>query len=516
MDKSLHQITPHIIETPLGKLAGDRKTGISRFRGIPFAAPPVGGRRWRMPEPAAAWKGVRDATKFSAVCPQAPTQLETLMGMTIGEPSEDCLYLNVWTPACDGAKRPVLVWLHGGAFVIGAGSQGVYNGKHLAERDVVIVTINYRLGAFGFLNLRDASEGRAPGTGSEGLADQIMALNWVRENIACFGGDPDNITLFGESAGGMSTACLLGSPKVTGLFHKAIPQSGAGHIGYTREKSARVGRAILDALDIAPEKAERASDVPYGAIIKAILSILGDARDGDDTRHLGRMPFQPCIDGEILTERPIEAVRKGIAKNIPMMTGTTREEWKLFTAAAPQLRMMSRASLNKKLTRMFGERDAAMLQETYAKGSAFERWNAIITDRVFTMPAIRLLEAQGAHAPAYRYRFDWRSKLMAGMFGSCHALDIGFMFGTHNQRLGGRFFGTGPEADALASAMMDSWVAFAKSGNPSTNTTGVWPTYDQGRRETMIFGDGAPHLVSAPNEAQRKPWDRIPEKKLGT
>ena len=516
MDKSLHQITSHIVNTPLGKLAGNRKNGISRFKGIPFARPPLGPLRWRAPETAQAWGGVRDATHFGFVCPQAPTQLETLMGMTIGEPSEDCLYLNVWTPACDVAKRPVMVWLHGGAFVIGAGSQGVYNGKHLAERDVVIVTINYRLGAFGFLNLKDASGGQAPGTGSEGLADQIMALHWVRDNIAGFGGDPDNVTLFGESAGGMSTACLFGSQKACGLFHKAIPQSGGGHIGYEREKSARVGRAVLDALDIAPEQAARASDVPYGAIIKAMIALLGDARDGDDTRHLGRVPFQPSIDGEILTERPIEAVRNGSAKNIPLLTGTTREEWKLFTAAAPQLRMMSKTNLEKKVTRIFGERDSRALLGTYDKGSAFERWNAIITDRVFTEPAIRLLEAQGPYAPVFGYRFDWRSKLMAGIFGSCHGLDIGFTFGTHNQRLGGRFFGTGSDAEALAAAMMDAWVAFARTGDPSTPATGRWPRYDAASRETMIFGDGPPHLISAPNESRRQVWDHVPERKLGT
>jgi len=263
MDKHLNgEAVPEVVETASGKLAGARKNGISRFKGIPFAKPPAGHLRWRAPQPLEPWAGVRDATRFGFVCPQAPTQLETLMGLTVGEPSEDCLYLNVWTPACDGAKRPVMVWFHGGAFVIGAGSQGVYNGKHLAAHDVVVVTANYRLGAFGFLNLRDATDGRAPGTGSEGLADQIMALQWVHDNIAAFGGDPDNVTIFGESAGAMSVSALLTAKTARGLFHKAIAQSGAGHIGYSREKSARVARAILDGLGIAPEAGERAMEVP--------------------------------------------------------------------------------------------------------------------------------------------------------------------------------------------------------------------------------------------------------------
>ncbi len=516
MDKHLNgEAVPEIVETASGKLAGDRKNGISRFKGIPFAKAPTGPLRWRMPEPVAPWAGVRDATHFGFVCPQAPTQLETLMGLTVGEPSEDCLYLNVWTPACDGAKRPVMVWFHGGAFVIGAGSQGVYNGKHLAARDVVVVTVNYRLGAFGFLNLQDATDGRAPGTGSEGLADQIMALSWVRANIASFGGDPGNVTIFGESAGAMSVSSLLAAEPARGLFHKAIAQSGGGHIGYAREKSARVARAILDALDIAPETGERALAVPYGAIIKAMIAILGDARDGEDTRHLGRMPFQPTIDGAILAERPIEAIRKGAATNIPLLTGTTKEEWKLFTAAAPQLRLMSRASLEKKLARALGAENAPPVLAVYDKGSPFERWNAITTDRVFTLPCWRMLEAQTKVAPAFGYRFDWKSKLMAGIFGSCHALDIGFVFGTHSQRLGGRFFGTGPQADALAADMMDAWAAFARTGNPATASTGPWPRYDARDRQLMCFGDGPPHRLEKPNETQRLVWDKVPEKKLG-
>ena len=220
-----------------------------RFNGIPFAKPPVGHLRWRMPEapeagPACAtprasatsrrrWKA-RRARCWAARRARAP---------------EDCLYLNIQTPACDGAKRAVMVWIHGGAFVTGAGSVGTYNGKYLVPRgDIVLVTINYRLGAFGFLNLRDATGGKLPGTGAEGLADQIAALRWVKENIAAFGGDPDNVTIFGESAGGMSVGALLACPAARGLFHKAIPQSGASDIGYAREVSAKVGRMVLEKL----------------------------------------------------------------------------------------------------------------------------------------------------------------------------------------------------------------------------------------------------------------------------
>jgi len=498
------------VETSAGRLAGLRKDGITRFKGVPFAKPPVGALRWRMPEPAEPWAGVRDATKFGAVCPQAPTQLEMLMGQTMGEQSEDCLYLNVWTPGCDNAKRPVMVWIHGGAFVIGAGSQGVYNGKTIAARDIVIVTINYRLGAFGFLDLSGASDGRAPGTGAEGLADQILALHWVKENISQFGGDPENVTIFGESAGGMSVGALLAAPPARGLFHKAIPQSGAAHIGYDEERSARVGRAMLDLLEIAPEQGERAVDVPYGAIVRAQIAVLADSRDGHDERKLGRLPFQPAIDGGVLAQKPIDAIREGSARGIPVMSGTTLEEWKLFTAANPRMRMMTTKNFNERIGHLAGETAPEMLA-AYAEGSPFERFNAVMTDKVFTMPAIKLLEAQSAHAPVYGYRFDWRSPILGGIMGSCHALELGFVFGTYRERLAGAFFGTGPAADALSNAMIDAWVSFARHGKPSND----WPVYDAPARATMIFGDGAPHIVDAPNEARRAAWEKLPERRLG-
>jgi para-nitrobenzyl esterase len=502
------------IDTALGRLAGQRKRGLFQFKGIPYAKPPVGALRWRMPQAIEPWIGVRDATRFGSISPQAPTQIETLMGGTIGEQSEDCLYLNVWTPGCDGAKRPVMVWIHGGAFVIGAGSQGIYNGRHLAACDVVVVTINYRLGAFGFLALSEATDGRAPGSGTEGLADQILALHWVKQNIAAFGGDANNVTIFGESAGAMSVSALLTSPAARGLFHKAIAESGAAHIGHDRERASRAARVLLDQLKIAPEDAQRAVDVPYGALIAAQIAMLADSRDGKDPHKLGSLPFQPAVDGAVLQHKPIDAIRAGAAANVPLLTGTNLEEWKLFSAPNPALHFMSARNFEERVTRLAKDVASDVLA-AYTEGSPFERFNAMMTDKAFTVPAIRMLEAQGAHAPVYGYRFDWRSKLLGGILGSCHALELGFVFGTYNEKLAGAFFGTGPAADALCSAMMESWVAFARTGNPATAATGAWPRYDTASRETMIFGDGPAHLLSAPNDARRAAWDRVPERKLG-
>src|SRR5438046_376202 len=285
MDRSAGELERVCLDTPSGRLAGERSGDVFVFRNIPYAKPPIGPLRWRMPEPAEPWAGARDATRFGPICPQAPTQVETLMGGSLGEQSEDCLYLNVWTPGCDGVKRPVMFWIHGGAFVIGAGSQGIYNGAHLAARDCVIVTINYRLGAFGFLNLTDATDGQLPGTGTEGVADQILALRWVKQNIASFGGDPENITIFGESAGAMSVVTLMSLPVTGGLFHKAISQSGGGHIGHDRERSARAARALLAELGATPGGAANLSEIPHTALVQAQIALLADSRGGRDTRR---------------------------------------------------------------------------------------------------------------------------------------------------------------------------------------------------------------------------------------
>jgi para-nitrobenzyl esterase len=233
-----------------GKLEGDEQGGLSVFKGIPFAAPPVGARRWLAPEKPASWSGVRDARRFGAVNHQNKLMLSALSAFVIdGEQSEDCLTLNVWTPALDGKRRPVMVWIHGGAFTIGSGSQALYDGSVLARRgDTVVVTINYRLGPLGFLRLADVTNGKIPATGSEGMLDQVAALEWVRDSIAEFGGDPGNVTIFGESAGGMSVGTLLAMPAARGLFHKAIPQSGASHTGATVARANHTAERVLSRL----------------------------------------------------------------------------------------------------------------------------------------------------------------------------------------------------------------------------------------------------------------------------
>jgi para-nitrobenzyl esterase len=361
------------------------------------------------------------------------------------------------------------------------------------------------MGAFGFLNLKDASDGKLPGSGAEGLADQIAALSWVRDNITAFGGDPGNVTIFGESAGGMSVGALLASPAAHGLFHKAIAQSGASDIGYARETSAKVARYVLEKLGSAD-----AIDAPWESILAIQKELIAAPREVG----LG-MPFAPTIDGAILPKRAIESVAQGSAKAIPVMTGTTRDEWKLFTVAATNLREMDEARLRKMTAGLVGTAQVEDLLAGYERGTPFERWNDVMTDHTFFVPATRLLETQAQHASVFAYRFDWESPAMNGALGSCHALELGFTFGTFRLKGAAPFFGSGDAAEALSDGMMDAWIAFAKTGNPSNDTSGTWDAYDTSDRATMIFGDGAPYMMSAPNEVRRKAWQNVPAAKIG-
>jgi para-nitrobenzyl esterase len=502
----MDQVVSATVEIAQGKLQGVAKDGVLRFNGIAYAKPPVGHLRWHMPQAPEPWAGVRDASRFGNIAPQVESASGAVLGGTPGTRSEDCLYLNVQTPACDGARRAVMVWIHGGGFNTGAGSVGTYNGKYIVPRgDIVLVTINYRLGAFGFLNLHDATGGKLPGTGAEGLADQIAALKWVKENISAFGGDPDNVTIFGESAGGMSVGALLASPGARGLFHKAIPQSGASDIGYTGDVSAKVARHLLEKLG---------GTDPLEAPWETILGIQKDILAAPREIGLG-MPFAPTIDGTILPARAIECVAEGSAKGVPVMTGSTRDEWKLFTIAAANLRNMDVDRLRKMTAKLVGEESCDAVLEGNTNGSAFDRWNQLMTDHTFFVPATRLLATQAAHAPVFGYRFDWPSPFMDGALGSCHALELGFTFGTFRVKGAAPFFGSGEDAEALSDSMMDAWIAFAKSGNPSNDTSGAWLRYDAAKRATMMFGDSAPHMTSAPNEQRRKAWDKVPAAKIG-
>jgi len=504
-----------------GKLEGDDQGGLLVFKGIPFAAPPVGALRWGAPEKAESWTGVRDARRFGAVAHQNRVQLSALSAMVIdGEQSEDCLSLNVWTPALDCKQRPVMVWIHGGGFTIGSSSQALYDGSVLARRgDVVLVTVNYRLGPLGFIRLTDVTNGKIPSSGNEGMLDQVAALEWVRDNIAEFGGDPGNVTIFGESAGGMSVGTLLAMPAARGLFHKAIPQSGACHTGAPVARANRTAERVLSKLGV------NAGDT---AAIRALTpaqlltgTMLADGKTPDP--ELG-MAYQPVIDGTFVPRPAIEMVADGSASGVAVMVGSTLEEWKLFALMDASLHTLDRAGLGARISRRLTAEAADGVIDSYAKARAqrgesvtpADLFTAIETDRVFRIPGVRLAQVQPRHdARVYSYLFTWPSPAMGGVLGSCHALELGFVFGTNSIPGMSSFAGTGPAVEKLATQMQDAWLAFARSGDPSNESTGKWSRYDEAHRPTMVFGANT-KLEDAPRDEERRAWDSVADRIFGS
>ena len=509
------------VETRSGVAQGVRINGLHAFLGIPFAAPPVGERRWQPPADAEPWAGVR---RFAGFRSQSWQPVMEGMGplefafnaRDAGNRNEDCLYLNVWTPGLDDRKRPVLVWIHGGGFQSGTGGTDMYAGTSLAQRgDAVVVTINYRLGAFGFVNLAEVTGGRIPATGNEGLLDQVKALEWVRDNIERFGGDPGRVTIFGESAGGMSVGALMAFRPAAGLFHRAIPQSGACSTANPLDEAAGIGQAMLDALGVS-------ANASAGELLAVAPEKLVEAGVAAGAQLGGTMIFQPCVDGALLSDLPLDSVRDGSADGIDLMVGATRDEWRLFLSMSGFEVRFDDATLEQALAaridhprRVIG----AYRSAREARGDATDAnalFAAIETDRIFRMPAIRLAEAVAERGgKPFQYLFTWESPWGDGSLGSPHAIDLGFVFGTHGISAGSaEFFGSGEEADALTEAVQDAWLKFATDGDPRTEALADWQPYDCDARSTALFGSPV-SVASDPYGEERAAWNAV-ESRIGS
>lgn len=504
-----HQDNP-IVETKPGKIQGLFQNGLYIFKGIPYAAPPVEDLRWLPPQPVPPWKNVRPAREFRPIAPQIKMPPSPNREVSFEEPqSEDCLYLNIWSPGIDDSHRPVMVWIHGGAFSRGSGSSPMHDGTVLAKRgDVVVVTINYRLGALGFLHLDRITGGQIPATGNEGLLDQVAALQWVRDNIAFFGGDPENVTVFGESAGAMSIGCLLSMPRARGLFRKAILQSGSNTFKPLDEAVQLTGE-LLDILGAPAGNTADLRSIPAEKLVTAYQEL------GRRLNIKGSV-LEPVVDGKILPEYPVEAVRHGSAGNISILIGTNLEESRFMAVMDPGLIEIDEAGLLQRWKKVLPAGLVPDLIDKYQRALTRDGAPAetsavslgLQTDVQFRIPAIRLLEAHGRSGqPAYSYLFTWRSPQTA--LGACHSLEIGFVFGV----LVPGFNGAGAQAEKLAGEMQDSWTAFARTGNPGCSSLGEWPRYWPGRK-TMILGADC-HVEEAPLENERRAWDSVPDKFLG-
>lgn len=510
-----------VVETRSGRVEGTEQAGAVVFRGIPFARPPVGAMRLRPPAAEEPWRGVRPAFEHGAAAPQNASVMGALLGLPPARHDEDCLTLGVTTPACDGARRPVMVWIHGGAFVFGAGSQAVYDSPAFALRgDVVLVGINYRLGALGWLALPALGEEEGGVVGNLGLLDQIAALEWVRDCIDRFGGDPGNVTIFGESAGAMSVGTLLGAPPAKGLFQRAILQSGACHNVAPLETGVRVAEALIKEIGLAPGDLRGLRALPVEKILegqgRAILQLASQVRG---------IPFQPTLDGQLLREPPLDAIAGGLGRDVPVMVGTNADEWRVFGLGDAKLRQLDDAALARRVERnvpghdVAGRSHATRAIATYraARSAAglgaepADLWFAIEGDRFFGAPALRLAERKAAAsgASAYRYLFDWKSPALGGALGSCHGLEIPFVFGTAASLPGLRkFVGEGPAVGDLSFAMQDAWTAFARTGDPSHPGIGHWPTFDPLRAATQIFG-AERRVEDGPHRDELGFWDGL-------
>ncbi|HEY2553415.1 MAG TPA: carboxylesterase family protein [Streptosporangiaceae bacterium] len=480
-----------------GLVRGQVRDGVSSFLGIPYAASPTGQLRFAAPAPPQPWTGVRDASAFSATPPKPsyPPPFDVLLP----EPDidgDEWLTLNVWTPDPGAAGLPVMVWIHGGAFANGNSAVGSYDGHAFARDGVVLVSINYRLGVDGFALLPDAPPNR-------GLLDQVAALEWVRDNIAAFGGDPANVTVVGESAGAMSIATLLAMPRASGLFAKAITQSGAAQAAADPADAALVAKELGLVLGLDPTR-ESLAGVSRPALIAAQAAVRDALSAQPDPARFGAsivassMPFIPVIDGDVVPEHPLTAIAAGAGSGLPLLTGTTTEEMRLFlvpTGAAALITDEVLAALLGGLR--ISPATASLYQRNRPGAEAGDVLAAILTDQYFRMPALAIAQARAAGpAPTYLYEFAWRSP-QAGL-GACHSLEIPFVF----DNLAAPDAEPALGADApqqLADLMHAAWISFARDGDPG------WPAFDQSY-PVMVFGSGDCAVQLDPRADERKSW----------
>ena len=501
-----------VVKTIHGELRGTVTEGVHAFLGIPYAAPPFGANRLRPPQPVAAWDGIRDATRLGPEPPQvAPPETggsvtTEFAAVDRAAPGEDCLTLNIWTPDPGAARLPVMVWIQGGMFEIS--STAAYNGSHFARDGVVCVVINWRPGADGFLYLGD-------GIANVGLLDQVAALEWVRENISAFGGDPGNVTVFGESAGAMSIGTLISMPRAEGLFRRAIAQSGAAHHVTAAEPARRIARRLAELLGV-PATREAIAAVPTERLLAAQAELKADLLAHPDPQRWGQevvtstLPWQPVVDGEVVPGPPIERIAAGAGSEVDVIVGTNTDDWRLWLVVSGVMGQINDQVLTGPVD-VHGYQclgayglpvDAALAayRARYPDASPGDLLAAVQTDWWMRIPAIRLADAHATAASGtYMYEFAWRSPGL----GAVHALEIPFVFDTvsTDAPLFGPLLGEDPPQE-LADTMHAAWVAFATNGDPG------WPKYDVARRATMRFNTPS-QVVDDPRSWERALWDGV-------
>jgi para-nitrobenzyl esterase len=490
-----------VVRMRRGQLRGQVVDGVASFKGVPYAAPPFGVNRFRPPQPAVPWSGVRDALDYGPTVPKPP--YAPPFADILAEPAiagDECLNLNVWTPDAGAAGLPVLVWIHGGSFVNGSGAVPSYDGARFARDGVVCVTINYRLGVDGFLFLDD-------GVANLGLLDQVAALRWVHENIAAFGGDPGRVTIAGESAGGMSVTALLSMPRAEGLFRRAIAQSGAGHHALTPETARLVGGYLAEKLGVEATR-DAIAQVPLERLVEAQFALCAEPFVAPDPARwreiaLNSMAFEPVTDGDVLPALPIDCVATGAGAGVDLLLGSNTEEHRFFLVPTGAVDVADEQFLAALAAGYGLPENAIDLYRSARPGAiAGDVLAAVATDWFFRIPAVRLAEAHSKGGAAnHVYEFAWRSPQFDGRLGAGHVVEIAFAFDNLHEETSEPLHGAGPP-QALADEMHGAWVAFATSGDPG------WPRYEPSRRAVMRF-DTPSALVEDPARDERLVWEGL-------
>lgn len=495
-----------VVPTGYGPVVGFQGDRVQVFRGIPYAAAPIGKLRFRRAIPPKNWVRPRPARLRSAACPQV-FDLDDSAEDGDSNMSEDCLTVNVWTPRADTSRRPVMVFIHGGALEEGSAADSWYDGTALADRgDVVVVTLQYRLGAFGFLELGELGGPAFAESGNMGLLDQIAALRWVQKNIGRFGGDSNNVTLFGESAGGISIHALLALPEARDLFHKVILESGTGDF-VKKARATQIARTFMDLANV--RTVAELERISMEDVIRAQSQLFAQG--------YGSMPFGIVDDGVVFNRTPTQLISDDPRLSKPMLIGTNSEEMRYWSAMdAGDIDTQPEEPLRQRLLNMYGP-DARDLISVYRNDSNDyqEAISTLLGDAIFRIPSIRLAEINAKRAPTYMYLFTYRSstKGPTGVeYGAMHGMEVAFVFHVDSAQAY-TYVGTKGSWTHLSDQMIQAWTRFARSGDPNGPLLPLWPRYDTEQRATMEFGHRT-DVVLDPYGAERKAWAAVPSELL--
>jgi para-nitrobenzyl esterase len=486
-----------VIDTAAGKIRGVVIDKVYAFKGVPYGASTAGAGRFMPPVKPQAWTDVKDTAQFGHRSPQQPGKLEIPeVAETSGQGpmGEDCLVLNVWTNGLKGSrKRPVMVWFHGGGFASGSGDYTMYDGANLARKhDVVVVTTNHRLNAVGYLYLAEIGNPKFAGASNGGLLDMVQALEWVRDNVGNFGGDPNNVTIFGQSGGGGKVATLMATPSAKGLFHRAICESGAAIRGISREAANRSAHALLTKLNLKPDQLDQLQNMPFEKLEEAIKG--------------PGMNFGPVVDGKTLPHDPFDPAAPEESANVPLLIGTVEEEVNFFPTT--MLDPITDADLHNRVKQATRADDAtadkliALYKKNRPRKSNVEIFQIISTDAGFSAGVHTEADrkAMQGKAPVFKYYFTWQSPVREGKLRSFHTLEIPFV--TANVDNAKSMTGAGRDRYALSDKMSAAWAAFARTGNPNVKGLPHWPAFTADQRATMIFNDEC-RLVNNPYKEER-------------